>query len=176
MHFCLFCSKQCPLIIYPSVRLSTFFLSIYPFIHLNPGRRFYVRPGPQGSAGTQSSSKQCLLSWRRLGLSGQPGCTSLPYVTVKVNDLALATRLREVGLKTGSNMRNWWWQQRGPMHNHLPTMLKCLWARHSNPEREKSKKRKKRKVSVVGWHISVTRVSQIDHTHTHERTKEQWKR
>lgn len=61
---------------------------------------------PQASAGTQSSSKQCLLSWRQLGITGQQGCTSIPYVTIKVNALALATRDREVGLKTGSNMRN----------------------------------------------------------------------
>lgn len=61
-----------------------------------------MRSGPQGSAERQSSSKQCLLSWRWLDLSGRPGYASLPDVTVKVNDLTLATRLREereVGVK-----------------------------------------------------------------------------
>lgn len=63
-----------------------------------------MRPGPQGSAGGGSSSK-CLLSWRRLALSGQPGCTSFPYVTVNVTSLSLATRLKaqveRQRLKTG---------------------------------------------------------------------------
>lgn len=62
-----------------------------------------------GSAGKQHSSKQCLPSKRQSGLSGQPGCSSLLYVAVKVNDLTLATgqRGRSLrGLKTGTYMRN----------------------------------------------------------------------
>lgn len=94
--------KQCPSIsIYLTVSfLLTIFLAFHPLsIHLNQRRRFYVWPVPQGSAKGQSSSKQCLLSRRRWGLSGQPGCSSLPYETIKVNDLTLASRLQEDGLK-----------------------------------------------------------------------------
>lgn len=51
-----------------------------------------MRLGPPGSAGGQSCSK-CLLSCRRLALSGQPGCNSFPYATVNVTCITLATGL-----------------------------------------------------------------------------------
>ena len=66
-----------------SIHLAGYQPFSYPSIHWNPWGGFYVRPGPQASAGRQSSSKQCLLSWRRLGLTSHAGCSSLPYVTVK---------------------------------------------------------------------------------------------
>lgn len=121
MHFCLTVQNQqrkcliCQSIsIYSSVGLSTVFISI----HLNPGRRFYVRPGPQGSAGRQSSTKKCLLSWRRLGLSGRPGCTSLPYVTVREGqggEVKERHKYKKLVLTT-----------RGPTHKTPVNLLKCL--------------------------------------------------
>ena len=69
--------------LYLSILWDSNLFAIHPSIHWNPWGGFYVRPGPQASAGRQSSSKQCLLSWRRLGLTSHAGCSSLPYVTVK---------------------------------------------------------------------------------------------
>lgn len=67
-------------------------------------------PGPQGSTGRQSSSKKCLLSWRRLGLSGQPGCTSLPYVTVgegQGDEVKERQKYKRLGIdSTWSNSQN----------------------------------------------------------------------
>lgn len=68
-----------------------FLLSVRPGIHPNQWILFYLRLGLEDSTGREKSSKQCLLSWRRLGFSGQSGWTRFPNVTIKVNGFTLTT-------------------------------------------------------------------------------------
>lgn len=112
MHFGLTAQNRgrncliCPSVsIYPSVGLSTFF-SVHPFIHLNPEREFYERPGRQSCAERQRNSTQCLCSWRRPA-SGHRSPLCDHWSQWPLRD-------REVGLKTRTYMRNWYWQQGSP--------------------------------------------------------------
>lgn len=148
----------------------TFFLST----HLNPGR-CYMRPGPLGSAGGQSSSK-CLLSWRRLALSGQLGCTSFPYVTVKVSCLALATRLKAPmegqRLKIGEEDET---QRECQCQLQLDTLTvsgQVKLSMHTNKQKGSVEEGEKRNFFIYYLVLRLTLFVSVSHTHTHTHTSQ----